>query len=65
MLRISRRVKWAALALGPLGLGPWVIPLLAGAAQAAEPVKLSDVANIRQCGSNDPDTAIAGCTALI
>jgi tetratricopeptide (TPR) repeat protein len=39
--------------------------LLAGTAQAAEPLKLGDVANVRQCGSNDADIAIAGCTALI
>ena len=53
MLRVSR-----ILALGS-------VLLSTAAAEAATPVKLSDVENVRQCASNDADTAIAGCTALI
>src|SRR6202167_1482608 len=55
MLRMLRLLK-----LCPMGV---LFP--AGITQAAEPVKLTDIPNVRQCGSNDADIAIAGCTALI
>lgn len=59
MPRIAPLVTSMALALCSVA-----IPLAAAAAAPGH-APLADVENLRQCGSNNPDTAIAGCTALI
>jgi tetratricopeptide (TPR) repeat protein len=60
MLCIPRLLKWAAFTLCP-----FAVPLFAETAGAATHMPLTDVEHVRQCGSNDPDIAITGCTALI
>lgn len=55
---MSRLVKWTAF-------GSLAVTVLGGYALAAPHVPLGDVEHVRQCSSNDADTAIAGCTALI